>query len=86
MGQTLRHSLRIETPPAHRCIWSIREQPCSYCQSCAEPLEFRKALKKIKSGLYIKPLSNVPKILLASAKWDHVTAAESGAGGGKAAK
>lgn len=45
-----------------------------------------KKKKEKKSRLYIKPLSNVPKILSGSAKWDHVTAAERWAGGGTAAK
>lgn len=45
-----------------------------------------KRKKKKKSRLYIKPLSNVPKILSGSAKWDRVTAAEIWAGGGTAAK
>lgn len=50
---------------------------------------FKKKIKKEeekKSRLYIKPLSNVPKILSGSAKWDRVTAAEIWAGGGTAAK
>lgn len=74
---------------------AVVSSPAATARAVHNQRSFKKLLKKKKkikkeekkkSRLYIKPLSNVPKILSGSAKWDRVTAAEIWAGGGTAAK